>query len=164
MTLKECTLVLGPFVIAIGADFDDIRFKAYHRVLKDVSPALLEVALEDVTKSGARFMPGAPELLAVCEKARRRLLALHPYDGCAECEGHPGYRNVLTDAGQPTVERCPCKGRWQERLSGMGALEPISLLPGEAERESEQVYPTVEQLPAPIRQQLERVAARKQLR
>jgi hypothetical protein len=46
----------------------------------------------------------------------------------------------------------------------MGLLEAVAPLPGEAERESEQVFPTLEQLPADVRQRLGEVAGQKVLR
>lgn len=46
----------------------------------------------------------------------------------------------------------------------MGLLDAVSALPGESERENEQVYPTLEQLPAGVRQQLGTIAGQKVLR
>jgi hypothetical protein len=164
MTVKECTAILGPVALAMRAPMDEPSFRAYARVLKDIAPALLELALDDVLKGGAQFMPSAPELLTACELTRRRLLALHPYDGCAECEDQRGYRTVLNATGQKTVEKCPCKARHLERLAGMGLADPVAALPGEVTRESEQIYPTANQLPAHIRQQLNGIAGQKALR
>lgn len=163
MTLQECTALLAPIVVAFRAEFDDPTFRAYHRVLKDVPAALLDAAVDELVQSGARFMPTAPELLTATERTRRRLLALHPYDGCAECEGHIGWREIVAGNGQPMVDRCPCKGRWQQRLTGIGLIEPLAQLPGEAAHESEPVYPTVADLPAPLRRQLTALAERKGL-
>lgn len=164
MTLEECTAILGPLAIAMRVPMDEITFRAYHRLLKDVKPGLLERALDDLSREGLRFYPAATEILAACEKTRRRLLALDPYDGCPECEDQIGFRKVLNEAGQPTVERCPCKARWQHRLAAMGALEPLAALPGETTHETEQVYPTLDQLPAPVRAQVVSIATRKALK
>ena len=164
MTLADCTEVLGQLAVAMRVDMDTPTFKAYHRVLKDVPVALLGHALTDLAKGGLRFFPTAPEILTAVEKTRRVMLALNPYDGCADCEGHIGYRSVLIEGCQPTVERCPCKARHLERLATMGLREPVAALPGEVERESEQIYPTVDQLPATLRQQIAAAAGKKALR
>lgn len=165
MTLQECTAILTPFVIGLRADFDTPTFKAYHRMLKDVAPGLLEAALNDLKRSGLRFMPSAPELLTASEKTRRRLLALHPYTGCAECEDQPGYRTrEAQDGQQKTVERCPCKNRYLEKLEAMGAREAITLLPSEADAQEATAYPAVEQLPPAIRAELSQIAGRKLIR
>jgi hypothetical protein len=165
MTLQECTALLTPLALAMRADVDDPTFRAYHRILKDVPATLAQAALDDLTTNGMRFMPSAPEILNGAEKARRRLLALNPYEGCAECEFQRGFRNVLTPAGQKTVEACPCKARHLEKLDRMGLRNGIAMLPGESGvGESEQVFPTVEQLPAAMRQKLLEAVRQKVLR
>lgn len=165
MTLQECTALLTPVAIACRADFDEPTFRAYHTVLKDVPAVLMEAAIEDMRTSGLRFVPTAPEYLAASERQRRRLLALHPWDGCADCEDQRGYRTVVVASGQKTVERCPCRARHAARLADMGIAEPLALLPGEAGvGESEQVYPTVGQLPDALRTRLQSIANQKQLR
>lgn len=165
MTLEECVALLTPLALALHKPIDVPTFRAYHRILKDVPVGLADQALTDLSKSGLVFMPTAPEIQAASERVRRRLLALNPYDGCAECEGHIGMREVRSAAGQLTVEPCPCKVRWQSRLAGMGLREPIACLPGEAGvGENEQVYPTLDQLPANLRHQIAAVAAQKALK
>jgi hypothetical protein len=164
MTLQECTAQLATLALALRADVDDPTFRAYHRVLKDTPAQLLEVAIDDLSRTGVRFLPAATELLAACETARRRLLALNPYDGCAECEDQRGYRTVLNAAGQKTVERCPCKGRHLEKLARMGLSAPLASLPGEVARESEQVYPSADQLPAPVRDRLVQISGQRLMR
>jgi hypothetical protein len=74
-----------------------------------------------------------------------------------------GWRFVVRD-GVSRAERCPCLARHQAKLQSMGLLEAVAPLPGEAERESEQVFPTLEQLPADVRQRLGEVAGQKVLR
>lgn len=164
MTLEECTALLTPLALALRADMDGPTFRAYARVLKDVPVALADRALTDLSVSGLRFMPSAPEILTASEQVRRRLLALNPWDGCAECEEQRGFRTIIGEGGQPTVEPCPCKARHLEKLGRMGLREPIALLPGEASTTEEQVYPTLEQLPAPLRKQIADIAGRKVLR
>lgn len=164
MTIDECVALLTPLALALRVDMDVPTYRAYAKVLKDVPVQLADHALTELSASGLRFMPSAPEILTASEKARRRLLAQYPYTGCAECEEQRGYRSVLGSSGQPTVEPCPCKNRWLERLGRMGAREPLALLPGEASTTGEQVYPTLDQLPAPLRQQIAAVAAQKVLK
>lgn len=164
MTLEECTSLLAPLALALQKPMDGPTFRAYHRILKDVPAELANHALTEIVASGLVFMPSAPEILIASEKARRRLLAQYPYTGCAECEEQRGYRSVLGDGGQPTVEPCPCKNRWLERLGRMGVREPLALLPGEASTTEEQVYPTFDQLPAGVRQQIGTIAAQKAIK
>lgn len=165
MTLQECTELLTPLALALRAEMDAPTFRAYHRVLKDVPVGLADRALSDLSRAGLEFMPTAFAIQAAAEKARRQLLALNPYDGCAECEEQRGFRTILGRDGQKTVEPCPCKGRYRQRLESLGVLEPVAALPGEAGvGVNEPVYPTVEQLPAPLRQRLRAVAGQKALR
>lgn len=164
MTLQECVALLTPVALAFRADLDEPTFKAYHRVLKDVPAVLATAALEDLIQSGIRFLPSAPEILNASEKARRQQLALHAYDGCVECEHQKGYRTVLTEGGQKTVEPCPCKARHQQKLARLGLIAPLASLPGEGGAGDETQYPTLEQLPARIQAKLQAVAAQKVLR
>jgi hypothetical protein len=164
MTLEETVAVLTPLALALRVDLDVPTFKAYHKQLEKVAVQLVDGALTDLSESGLRFMPTAFEIKNAAEKKRRQLLAAHPYDGCADCDGHLGFRHIIGGNGQPVVEKCPCKARWQQRLAGMGALEPIAFLPGESVNESEQVYPTIDQLPAHLRKQIAAVVGQKVLR
>lgn len=164
MTLDECTALLTPLALAMRADLDKPTFRAYHALLKNVPATLGAAALEDLTGSGMRFFPSAPEILTASEKARRRLLALNPYEGCAECEDQKGYRTIQTEGQQKAVEPCPCKRRHQQRLAVMGVLEAIALMPGEAESQVATSYPTLEQIPARMRESLTAMAERKRLR
>lgn len=160
----EFVAAFEPLVLALRADFDKPSWTVYFRVMQKVPASLLEAAVEQYFADGITFLPTAPELLAACETARRRMLALHPYDGCAECEDQRGYRTVIGESGQKTVERCPCKARHLDKLARMGLGEPLAALIGEVSRESEQVYPTREQLPAPIRERLTEIAGQRLLR
>lgn len=164
MTLEECTALLAETAIALRVQIDAPTFRVYHKHLADVPHAVAEAAIAELSRAGMRFFPSATEIRAASEKTRRQQLALNPWSACAECETQPGWRTITDARGDSRVERCPCKKRHQERLSGLGLLEPIAALPGEVERESEQVYPTVQQLPADIRKQLESVSSRKVLR
>lgn len=161
MTLEECTELLTPLAIAMRVQLDVPTFRAYHGVLKDVPLGVAADAMNVLTREGLRFFPGAPEILLASETARRRLLAAHPWDGCIECEDQRGYRTLIGASGQKTVQPCPCKARHQAMLESRGLLTPIALLPGEAGAGDERVYPTLEQLPAPLRAQVKQLAAGK---
>lgn len=164
MTLKETIALLTPLALALRAEMDGPTFRAYAKQLEKVPVALADAALTDLSDTGLRFMPTAPEIKHAAERKRRQLLAAHPYSGCAECDGHVGFRHILGGEGQPRVEKCPCKARWQDQLERIGARDPLAVLPGEAASEGEQVYPTLEQLPAPIREQLGSMAGQKVIR
>lgn len=165
MERAEFVAILEPLRLALRADFDKATWGAYYHALKDVSAPLLLAVREQMMRETREFFPKTGELRAACERRRRVLLAENPYDGCAECQGFPGYRTVNANNGlQPTVERCPCKGRYLEKLERLGLRESLGDLPGEAGvGENERVYPTLEELPTSIRQQLQHVANRKQL-
>lgn len=165
MTLQECTALLTPFALALRADVDDPTFRAYHRVLEDVPAALLEAALvTESRKPELRFLPTAPQLLGACELARRRILALHPWSACSECEDSPRFRPVLVE-GKAYVQKCPCVDRHRQRLAFMGVGDPICALPSTAsEGPAEQDYPTREQLPADMRDRLDTVVSQRRMR
>lgn len=163
MTLKECTAVLAPFALACRADMDEPTFKAYHRILADVPAVLLDSALEQLSKAGCRFLPSAPEMLIASEAVRRQQLAFHKWTPCVDCEDSCGWRERLVN-GVNRMERCPCIARHQAKLAELQLLNAISVLPGEASGESEQVFPTLEQLPTSLRQQLASIAGRKVMR
>lgn len=164
MTFEECTGILTPLALALRADMDVAVFKAYHRVLKDVPTRLLEMAVDALLNAGTEFMPSAPKLKAECERFRRQWLALNPHTECAECEGQRGFRSVLGRSGQPVVERCPCVGRYQERLEALGMKAPLALLPGEETISNEQHYPTVNELPSGMQSQVRAAIASKVMR
>ncbi len=166
MTLEETVAILTPLALAMRVDLDAPTYRAYHQQLEKVPAPLAQAAIADLSDAGMRFLPTAPEIKQASERKRRQLLAAHPYDGCAECEDHRGFRYVLGGNGQPVVEKCPCKARWQHQIAGIGALEPLAALPGEvgSGAESEAVFPTLEQLPEPVRKQLTAMAGRKALR
>ncbi len=163
MTLQECTALLTPFAVGIGAAVDTAMFNAYARVLKDVTPPLLARALELYENEGVRFLPGAPEMKAKCEIARRQLLAVHPYEGCADCEQSKGFIDVKVD-GKWYSQPCPCKARHAAKLARLGIGAPVAQIAAEVSGESEAVYPMAAQLPSGIRQRLEAIAGQKVLR
>lgn len=164
MTLAECTAILAPFAVACRADFDEPTFKAYHRVLQHVPSTLLEAALEGLMKDGVRFFPTAPELLTASEKARRQQLALDPWMPCCECEDTPRWR-ALTYPDGVRMEHCPCVARHRAMQAEKGLSEPIAALLGEVgAADSEQVYPTIDQLPAGTQTRVKAIAAGKVMR
>jgi hypothetical protein len=163
VTRDEFVAILSPLVLGMRADFDQPTWSAYFAALRDVHPALLEHAVAGLLREAREFFPKVGELRAACERARRQQLALNPHEACVECEHSRGWRSVRVGEDS-RVERCPCVSLHQEKLKGLGLLEAVAALPGEVERESEQVYPTLEQLPADVRQRLGQIAGQKVLR
>ena len=164
MTLDETRALLIPLALAVRADFDGPTQRAYHRQLEAVPTGLAQAAVADLEQTGLRFMPTALEIKHAAERKRRQLVAANPYTGCADCEDQRGYRTVLGRGGQKVVEPCPCKARWLEQLGSAGIREPLGALPSEDGAGGDQVYPTLEQLPAPLRTQIQQAANRKALR
>lgn len=160
----ELVTVLTPLAKAMRAELDRASWGAYFRVLKDVTPELLEHAVERFFKQGLEFFPKAPEILAECERLRRAQLALYPYEGCAECEGQIGWRSIRGADGYERMERCPCRARHQALLASRGLRDGLAQLPGEAEPQGETAYPTADQLPAELRRQLLETVKQKVLR
>lgn len=164
MTRAEFVAILEPLALAMRADMDAPAWGAYYRAFADVPAALLSRVVDRLIREPLQFFPKAGELRAECEKQRRAVLALHPYEGCPDCEHSKGWRQRRLPGQQAVVERCPCQGHHRERLAAMGVLDALTALPGESEGASEQVFPTVEQLPAPLRQQLLEQVRQKVLR
>lgn len=155
MTLAECTAMLTPVALALRAEFDLPTFKAYHRVLEKIPVSLAEDALQQLVNEGAEFMPTAPKILHAAERIRRQIVALLPWHPCAECEDFPGYRKVLAEGTrQETRAKCPCKARHRDNLQAQGILEPYATLPSETGAGDDRVYPSVDQLPARLREQV----------
>ena len=154
MTLDETRALLIPLALAVRADFDGPTQRAYHRQLEAVPTGLAQAAVADLEQTGKH----------AAERKRRQLVAANPYTGCADCEDQRGYRTVLGRGGQKVVEPCPCKARWLEQLGSAGIREPLGALPSEDGAGGDQVYPTLEQLPAPLRTQIQQAANRKALR
>lgn len=162
MTHEEFVGILAPLVLAMRAEFDAPTWQAYFRVLRDVPPGLLDAAVDVLMREPREFFPKAGELRAACERQRRVFLAGHRYDGCASCEQSKGWRTVLVD-GLPRAEKCPCLTVHKAKLAGLGLLEPISALPGEAAGEDDGVYPTMDQLPTAVQQRVKLLAEQKVL-
>jgi hypothetical protein len=128
VTLQECTALLTPLVLALGAEMDQPTFRAYHRVLEDVPTNLLQAAVDHASRT-ARFFPRAPELRALAEQARRRLSDLQPFQACAQCASGWVEREV---DGVPRMVRCACWQAHQQRLSQAGvSLTPLALPAGD---------------------------------
>jgi hypothetical protein len=158
----EFVEILEPLALAMRAEMDGPTWTAYYRALSDVAAPLLAAVVDGMFHQALEFFPKAPELRAACERQRRAVLAANPHEACCDCEHSRGWCQVLVN-DVPKVQRCPCVARHQQRLEALGVREPLAALPAEAAGD-EQVYPSFGQLPAGIRQQLEAVAARKQLR
>jgi hypothetical protein len=74
-------------------------------------------------------------------------------------------RHRMTKWNSGVIKMGHGEGKQDRPVSDARKCEPIAMLPGEAGVwESEPIYPTVEQLPAPLRQRLEAVVGRKALR
>lgn len=163
MTWTEFKAQTMPVAVQFGAEWDQPTWKMFYRAVSDVPLGLYIQALTDATRTRTK-MPSAAQLRELAEQHRRALLAANPYDGCPDCEDQRGYRTILNAAGQKTVERCPCKARHAEKLTGLGLDAPVAQIAAETSGESEQVYPTLNQLPAPIRAQVAGIAGQKVLR
>jgi hypothetical protein len=163
MTWDEFKQRAMPLAVQLGAEWDLPTWKMYHRAAQSMPMGLFEVALQRVAETRTKF-PSVAQLRELAEQHRRALLAAHPYEGCAECEGQRGFRTVISETGQKTVERCPCKARHAEKLERLGAGSPVAEIASEANGDSEQVYPTMQQLPEPVRQRLGAIAGQKALR
>lgn len=163
MTRAEFMALLSPLVLVTRAEFDKPTWSAYYLALKDIAPAVLQLVVESLLRDTLAFMPKAGEIRGAAEKARRVLLAAHPLVPCAECEDTKGWREIEMD-GVRRMQRCPCVGRHQAKLAGLGLAQPVASLPGEASGESEAVYPSLEQLPPAVRQALVSATAQKVLR
>lgn len=164
MTRDEFRAILTPLVLAMRADFDVPTWAAYYQTLHDVPAEVLEAMVAQVQREPREFFPKAGELRAACERTRRQILALDPWSPCVECEDQPGWRAVLDAAGTPRVQRCPCKVRYQSRFEARGLWDALSPLPGEVGAGDERLFPTLEQLPTPVREQLTTIAGQKVLR
>lgn len=134
MTLKECTAILTPLVLALRADMDAPTFRAYHRALDDVPAPLLEAAVVAAMRLDSPFMPKPGELRALAEARRRELMAAHPYERCAACN-HTGTVRIKPanwEAGMPPLYgKCKCWFTHQKRLEALGiGTEPLALPAG----------------------------------
>lgn len=163
MERDEFAAIVSPLVLGMRAEFDQPTWSAYYAALRDVPAVLLENAVSVMLREPREFFPKVGEFRAVAERSRRQLLALHPHEACVECEHSRGWRQRTVD-GVSKMERCPCLARHQVKLKGMGLLEAVTSLPGESAGESEQVFPSVAELPADVRQRLGQIAGQKVLR
>lgn len=131
MTLKECTAILTPLVLALRAEMDAPTFRAYHRALDDVPKPLLESAVAAAMRLDSAFMPKPGELRALAETRRRELMAAHPYERCAACNftGTVRLAPANWERGTPPLYgKCKCWDRYQVRLGELGIIaEPLAL-------------------------------------
>ena len=110
--------LLQPLAAAMRTDLDAATWAAYYRALKDVPTALLSAAVDRLLREPRTFFPKAQEIRAAAEAARQALLALHPYERCADCDEHCGFVPVLVD-GVTRLERCPCFAAHQKRIAAL---------------------------------------------
>lgn len=167
MTLQECTGALTVLAFELGQALDAKTYRAYYRSLGSLPAGIFaEACRQEARRPRAPYDPRFPPPAALrqaSERARRQLLAAYPHEACAECEHAKGWRPV-TEGGVTRMERCPCVGRHQAKLAGLGLVEPVADLPGESAAEGgEQVYPTLAQLPTGLQARLRPIVDRKRL-
>lgn len=131
MTVQECTAVLAEAALALRADVDEPTFRAYHRVLKDVPAKLLQAAIDAaLAEPDLKFFPSAPDWKGRCEIQRRRMLALHPYEPCAKCNGIGQVRTSPVGLVPIRYGPCPCRLAYEARIERLGLFaKPIAALP-----------------------------------
>ncbi len=159
MERAEFGVIIAELAAAMGKPLDQVTLGAYFKVLKDVPVGLFQAASEQMMRSSREFFPKAGELLAACELYRRQFIAAHPYQGCIDCEHSRGWIEL-----EGRMHRCGCWTRHRAQLETWGVGKALAELPGEEQAQSEQHFPTVEQLPAPIRERLEQISGQKVLR
>ena len=165
-TRKQFAAIVAPLARALRTDMDAPSWTAYYRALGDVPPGVLAPVVDRLLREPLRFFPKAGELRAACEVHRRALLAEHPYEGCVDCEHSRGWCEIaIGTSGQTTVVPCPCRQRYREQLDALGLGGPLAQLPAAgADDDDEAEYPTVDQLPAALRDQLRGTSDRKAMR
>jgi hypothetical protein len=131
VTVKECTAILAPLALSLGAELDEPTFRAYHKALDDVSMPLLRSAAESAARQERRFMPSAGELRGLAEVRRRELMEAHPYERCAACN-HTGNRSI-PNTFPPKYRRCECWEQYQTRLAELGISDQPLALPSARE-------------------------------
>lgn len=164
MERTEFARLIAPLSLAMRTELDRATLGAYFRVLENVPAVLFEAAVNDYLSRPLEFFPKAPEMRSACELQRRRQLAAVPYEACAECEGQKGWRTIKGSDGYERMERCPCRARYQAVLESRGIGAAVAQLPGEAEPQGEQYYPTADQLPTELRTRLLEAVKQKVLR
>lgn len=128
MTYAEMVGILGPVALAIRNAVDELTFRAYHRVLKDVPTALLRAAADAALEDASlRFFPPATDWKGRCEAQRRKLLALHPFEACSACHGVGQVRTSAVGVVPIIYGPCRCRVEYQERLERLGIpQQPIA--------------------------------------
>lgn len=131
MTLRECTALLAPVALVLGAELDEADYRAYHRVLEDVPTRLLLEACNVVSRTPrGRYepkFPTAPSFRAMAEQQRQKLAAMLQYEPCAACEHNCGWMPT----GDGRVTRCQCWHAHQAKLASGGLSKPLALPAGE---------------------------------
>lgn len=126
MTYQEFTKLMMPLAIQLGTEWDAPTWKLYHRAVEQI-PLVLFAAAVQVAAETRTKMPSAGQMRELAEATRQSLLTANPYTGCIDCEQQRGWvTQIDTASGQPTVSRCPCKARYDEKLARMGVTSPIA--------------------------------------
>jgi hypothetical protein len=131
MTYLEMVGILGPVALAMRQAVDTPTFKAYHRVLEPVPAQLLRSAADaSLEEVDLRFFPSAPDWKGRCETQRRRLLALHPFEPCAKCNGIGQVRTSPVGLVPIRYGPCQCRIDYEGRIERLGlSAKPIAALP-----------------------------------
>lgn len=120
MNLQDCTRILAPLGVMLGADIDEPTYRAYFRALEDVPIGLLAAAADRAAKSCRfRCLPTPGELREYAEDARKALLKAHPFLSCGSCSDQ-GWTEREIDGVKRQV-RCRCWSIHQERIAALGA-------------------------------------------
>lgn len=133
MTYHQVTELLAPLAVALGVDFDEASFDAYHRALRDIPLAFLVGAVNRAAKTPRdRFeprFPTAPKLREWAEETRLDASKAHAWRPCTACQFTP--RFVEGEDGR--MKRCDCWRDHQKRIESIGLSMPLALPPAEAE-------------------------------
>lgn len=128
MTIRECTALLAPMAVALGAELDEPDYRAYHRALQDVPTSLLTAACAHATRAPrdryAPRMPTAPMLREYAEHARRTAIAASPWHPCEACLDSPRWVPVV-EADGVRMTRCACWTAYQARIAAIGLATPL---------------------------------------
>lgn len=134
MTYEEFKTVTLPLAVLLGAEWDAPTWKLYHRAVESIPLPLYVAAVAQAAETRTSRMPTAGAIRELAEGQRQAFLKAHPYDGCIDCEHSKGWREITDKRGDKRMERCPCWGRHQQKLAGMGVGNtPLALSAPERE-------------------------------
>lgn len=169
MTQDELKAVLVPFALAMQADFDGPTQRAYARSLADIPASLLmEAVAEAEREADLRFFPRAPEWRGRCERVRRKRLALHPFEPCADCHGIGKVRTSAPGVLPHAYGPCACRVRYEQQIEQMGlSAKPLAQLPAvthDYEDGPVTVAPSMDDLPPAVTDKIRSIAEARRIR